>query len=545
VKRLLIALAALILLRADMYPDGSNAKQPDASINLGAGSVIVRGPGIDPTGATDSTAAIQALIDTVPNGGTVRIEVPGTYLLTTGLLLPSRARLACGSGVTLKAGAAWVTPPGPSVANIPQYSVVANKNFAAAVRTDHDIQVDGCTFDTSAKANVNAIDFRQATTIRILYNRQVQGSKGNFTKMQATDDQLIAYNHAYVPESCLGTYEAPKNVNYLYNTCISETDAGQDSPILITGTDQAETAATQASGGRIEGNVLYPGANGVGIWLNGLGPAASGASNITVTGNTIYAQSKAGCVKVSSSSNNNVVRDNTCFSPNQIPFVDATEAGGGVPSNTLYQGNFVLGAVNLVGGSGQGSAPYSGVGTGTRFLDNYADGVYNYVVDAQGSTDAVIGENRAGTAPLVSQVRMGTGTLWRAHQRKLTWVPTLQFDSVSTGITYNNQEGYYWREGPQVCAYFYIGLSNKGAAAGNATIAGLPYLSATGPQAYPVEITQQQNFATITARSFGRFITGQATILLVDGIVGTPALTNAHFANSTILVGGGCYMTDS
>lgn len=63
---------------------------------------IGSGPGIDPTGATSSSAALQAKIDAMPIGGGVLFLPPGVYLLTVPLVLKPNVTLAGdGYGITI------------------------------------------------------------------------------------------------------------------------------------------------------------------------------------------------------------------------------------------------------------------------------------------------------------------------------------------------------------------------------------------------------------------------------------------------------------
>lgn len=90
-RRLLLSLAAIFLLRADMYPDASNAKLPEAQQNLG---IQVAGAKCD--GVADDTAAISGAMlaaSTAPDGKLSEVVLPkgtcmtGTVPLYTGVNL--------------------------------------------------------------------------------------------------------------------------------------------------------------------------------------------------------------------------------------------------------------------------------------------------------------------------------------------------------------------------------------------------------------------------------------------------------------------------
>jgi hypothetical protein len=67
-------------------------------------SVIITGAGVDPTGITDSTAAIQAILSGA--GGKTAYLPPGIYLVTASLTVPYNTSLLMAPNATLKANAA-------------------------------------------------------------------------------------------------------------------------------------------------------------------------------------------------------------------------------------------------------------------------------------------------------------------------------------------------------------------------------------------------------------------------------------------------------
>lgn len=126
-----------------------------------------------------------------------------------------------------------------------------------------------------------------------------------------------------------------------------------------------------------------------------------------------------------------------------------------------------------------------------------------------------------------------------------TWTPELRFGGASTGITYAIRSGIYTRIGNVVLWQFDIGLSSKGSATGDATIAGLPFTSQNarpysniqgsfGNLTLPTNVTGllfhlPSNSSTIQLRRLGNAL--------------DPALTfdNSHFSDNTFLSASGKY----
>ena len=83
--------------QADMYPDASNAKFPGARENLGVGACDpVAEFGADPSGAADSTAAINQCLALFGHGQNVRLPV-GNFKITGEIVL-SNAQTLSGAG---------------------------------------------------------------------------------------------------------------------------------------------------------------------------------------------------------------------------------------------------------------------------------------------------------------------------------------------------------------------------------------------------------------------------------------------------------------
>jgi hypothetical protein len=127
-----------------------------------------------------------------------------------------------------------------------------------------------------------------------------------------------------------------------------------------------------------------------------------------------------------------------------------------------------------------------------------------------------------------------------------SWTPNLQFGGLSTGITYNVQQGWYMQIDNAVFVNVYLNISNVGTASGAATIGTLPVTSQYTQRAYM----------------------GQGSLLLTSGVSGIEAifpiggtkialyeyklsnvggsntqLTNTNFKANSVLVFNSWYVT--
>jgi len=114
-----------------------------------------------------------------------------------------------------------------------------------------------------------------------------------------------------------------------------------------------------------------------------------------------------------------------------------------------------------------------------------------------------------------------------------TFTPTLSFDNVTTGITYNVQKGRYTKVGRLVTVFFAIGLTSKGSATGAARIS-LPFASDEYGQP---NLPGYTGFLGYTNLGTVGFIVGNSGAAGLPFSTSTNAyLTNSNFANDSFLV---------
>lgn len=392
---------------ADMYQDASNAKMPEARVN------IVGVPDADPTGVADSAPAIQAAINGLPAaGGRVTLTEAGTYKVKTTVTLKSNTSLNCSPGVTIAMdGPAWVQ-------NYPYqalHSAIQNQNLLATVITDENMAVDGCRFtqNFASPFNTHYISFRAARNIKITNNTFVADGAGDGVSFRLSDNTLTANNYMDgAANACWDHWEASTNNKVIDNYCMNAHLAG----MYITGTGSAfngnvtisgvtltvnslsygylrigsvltgvgitagttvtaygtgtlsdprgtytvnnsqtvgpvaaaANTAEVSSGALIRGNYFHMASDGVAaIALNGKGQPASGANDNIVTGNYITGggASPAIGVVLETASLRNIISNNVFVSSgvDASPAISEQAGSGGTPANNLFIGNIISG----------------------------------------------------------------------------------------------------------------------------------------------------------------------------------------------------------
>jgi hypothetical protein len=133
--------------------------------------------------------------------------------------------------------------------------------------------------------------------------------------------------------------------------------------------------------------------------------------------------------------------------------------------------------------------------------------------------------------------------------KNVGWTPVLEFGGATTGITYAQQYGIYWRVGSLVFANFGIQLSSKGTATGSATVCGLPFTipnSGTNFGFWPFI-----NFGTLTGLASGQLAGvyfggngGNCFSIAAQNQTSATSLTNSNFGGAENLQGAFLYATN-
>lgn len=353
-------------------------------------------------------------------GGIVHVN-PGTYTFNVGVLMSSNTTLECSPGAIIKMGAGWVFP-GPIRANLDHYGLIVNENFSSVGKTDQNLAVIGCSFDTTFSDGNSGILFAQSTNVRVIQN--IFNGPGNAIKMIGIADEVVAYNRSTgSTNACWDNFESPTNIKILYNYCSKPAFAGAGYGILFQGTTLTGAGGT-ASDGVIEGNTII-GADGTGIWVGGPG-VASGAKYAKVISNYIDTSGLGGIgIRISGTSTGNIVSKNTITNVNgTVPLIDNADPGG-TPTDTIVSENNIPAVAGLTGVCGN-CAPIASSGTGTQIMNNHVSGQYNNALFINGTNQYVAG-NKADTAPI-------TG-LYVFNQGTNSQIVNLQISDFAGGLT--------------------------------------------------------------------------------------------------------------
>jgi len=141
-RRLAVALAALLLLRADMYPDASNAKLPEAQENLKLGQISATALGFKNDGTTNNSAAMAGVF--------ARTDSPTVYFPAgTYMLACPTGTITAASGVSLVGAAA-----GSTIIKFPAGCTIPADMFYWDAKSG--VRVSQLTFDLNTPAPPSA-----------------------------------------------------------------------------------------------------------------------------------------------------------------------------------------------------------------------------------------------------------------------------------------------------------------------------------------------------------------------------------------------------
>jgi hypothetical protein len=126
-----------------------------------------------------------------------------------------------------------------------------------------------------------------------------------------------------------------------------------------------------------------------------------------------------------------------------------------------------------------------------------------------------------------------------------SFTPVLKFGGGTTGITYSNQYGKYYRVGNLVTFSIYIALTSKGSSTGSATVTGLPFLSFNDGAEYDYTMPAWGGMTVATATSLIADLPANSATLSLFFLVATTgaitALADTNFSDTTTFKISGSY----
>ncbi len=230
--------------------------------------------------------------------------------------------------------------------------------------------------------------------------------------------------------------------------------------------------------------------------------------------------------------------DSTDFAVDANGFVTLAGAGAGqtLTGNTGGALPPSSGNWNILGGSGiAGTTPVQVNGAGSTLTVNVQKS------QAIAATDAT----KVGLANFDSSMfSVDANGFVGLNFATNSWTPTIFFNGFSTGVTYDNQFGYYNKIGNIVYFFYAVKLTSKGSSVGAAELHGFPFttINASSNLGYFFYTTSVVTFpAGGTAGSL--VLPVNSSIFSLNYSTNTSAtagpLTNTNFANTSQIFGSG------
>ena len=217
--------------------------------------------GADLTGATDSTAAIQAAYTAVPVGGATVRWPPGAYKTSASIQVKSHTHTVFSAGAVVQpVPYAGFTPR--SITGVgTAYSAFSNVNAGASSLTDTDITYESVRVEPTAAWAGHAIFTRMATQVKVIGGRFV--NLGDATATLASDQVLV--EHAYataITNAAYDFWEGCTNVVVSKNVAVSVSNGVQFNALNTAGGGSYVAGPVLIDGNQITGLTLS-GSNGI------------------------------------------------------------------------------------------------------------------------------------------------------------------------------------------------------------------------------------------------------------------------------------------
>jgi hypothetical protein len=237
-----------------------------------------------------------------------------------------------------------------------------------------------------------------------------------------------------------------------------------------------------------------------------------------------------------------------------IPFAITTSS-----TNTFIgrESEFDLAVINtkalILGGSGVQTLIGGFVGSGSATAVTCTSALCNIVGTSIGTSNAAAidgaGTLTGNVIPFASTGSIVTTTTQTPLEFGIAadWVPDLQINGSSTGITYTTQDGRYVKLGNMVFIWGTVFLSNKGASVGAISISNMPFAVTSDGARKSIGVSEfdQWTAAGYSALNF-RFTNGSTVSPLIKSGSGVPVATvaNTEITNTFQIKFSGMYMVN-
>ncbi len=278
--------------------------------------------------------------------------------------------------------------------------------------------------------------------------------------------------------------------------------------------------------------VVVPSAGNINF-LNGTGMSITGASNnitFNVSGGVaILYTADSGTASPSGGNliiNGGTTGLTTTASGNTVSLVGTLNAGhGGTGSTTLTAHSVLI-------GEGTSAVGFAGPNASTHAIFMAAGAAADPVFTTTGT-------------PYVTGISFDAGSNVMSAYSQGSWTPGISFGGGTSGITYFGQVGTYTIIGNLFLYNYIITLTSKGVSTGAALITGLPFTTPSNAAGF---ISALSFFSNLTLDAGYTFCflqpTDSATTMAIgecgSGLPSSP-LSNANFANNTLIAGQGYY----
>jgi hypothetical protein len=255
-------------------------------------------------GRQDVTNELRAAARSVPDSGGTLLIHPGTYRIGGTIFLKSGTRVI-GPDATLVASKDWQIDSDKSPPQSQGYSAIANQGFAASEIVDHDITVQGLSFDYSSlpRGNAHAIAFRKARRIQVLDCTFAGG--GNATAMLACQTTSVARCMSHGTLNCAyDHWEGCRNATVTDCVAVCKNAYG----ILFTGVGTNPNDHHNATGFKAIKNRIYTPTE-AGIWICSLSEHSS-IDDVVLAGNYVYVGSIASGIGATGNVRKIIIQDN-------------------------------------------------------------------------------------------------------------------------------------------------------------------------------------------------------------------------------------------